>query len=260
MMSGLYSGSSIANVVTTGTFTIPLMKRIGFAGKGRRGRGGLVDQRPADPAGDGRGGLPDGRIRRHSYPTHQARLPAGGDLLHRAGLHRAPGGLKLGLKGLQKPPSHMTVAHEADPVSSPASSAWRACLRGLFGLGWIKVAFPNMTLLCDRRVLFLACLPGAHGASRARPDLKMDDPERAHAGAAARVTPTCVTGLYFLLPIVILVWCILMVDRPVAALSAFWATIFMIVIVLTQRPLKAMFAAPGLPATPGLASRISSTA
>jgi TRAP-type uncharacterized transport system fused permease subunit len=30
-MSGLYSGSSIANVVTTGTFTIPLMKKTGFA-------------------------------------------------------------------------------------------------------------------------------------------------------------------------------------------------------------------------------------
>ncbi len=29
-LSGLVSGSSIANVVTTGTFTIPLMKRVGF--------------------------------------------------------------------------------------------------------------------------------------------------------------------------------------------------------------------------------------
>ena len=29
-MTGLISGSSIANVVTTGTFTIPLMKRVGF--------------------------------------------------------------------------------------------------------------------------------------------------------------------------------------------------------------------------------------
>ncbi len=29
-LSGIYSGSSIANVVTTGTFTIPLMKRTGF--------------------------------------------------------------------------------------------------------------------------------------------------------------------------------------------------------------------------------------
>jgi len=30
-LSGLISGSSIANVVTTGTFTIPLMKRVGFS-------------------------------------------------------------------------------------------------------------------------------------------------------------------------------------------------------------------------------------
>ena len=29
-MTGLISGSSIANVVTTGTFTIPLMKRVGY--------------------------------------------------------------------------------------------------------------------------------------------------------------------------------------------------------------------------------------
>ncbi|MFA0070350.1 TRAP transporter large permease subunit, partial [Vibrio breoganii] len=32
-LSGLVSGSSIANVVTTGTFTIPLMKRVGFSGE-----------------------------------------------------------------------------------------------------------------------------------------------------------------------------------------------------------------------------------
>ena len=30
-LTGLVSGSSIANVVTTGTFTIPLMKRVGFS-------------------------------------------------------------------------------------------------------------------------------------------------------------------------------------------------------------------------------------
>ena len=29
-LSGMYSGSSIANTVTTGTFTIPLMKRTGI--------------------------------------------------------------------------------------------------------------------------------------------------------------------------------------------------------------------------------------
>ncbi|MGK0282329.1 MAG: TRAP-type uncharacterized transport system fused permease subunit [Patiriisocius sp.] len=32
-MTGLISGSLIANVVTTGTFTIPMMKRVGFSGE-----------------------------------------------------------------------------------------------------------------------------------------------------------------------------------------------------------------------------------
>src|SRR5690606_1340591 len=30
-LTGVISGSSIANVVTTGTFTIPLMKRVGYS-------------------------------------------------------------------------------------------------------------------------------------------------------------------------------------------------------------------------------------
>src|SRR5690554_8059661 len=30
-LTGMISGSSIANVVTTGTFTIPMMKRVGFS-------------------------------------------------------------------------------------------------------------------------------------------------------------------------------------------------------------------------------------
>ena len=30
-MTGLVSGSAIANVVTTGTFTIPLMRKVGFS-------------------------------------------------------------------------------------------------------------------------------------------------------------------------------------------------------------------------------------
>jgi TRAP-type uncharacterized transport system fused permease subunit len=32
-LTGLISGSSVANVVTTGTFTIPLMKKVGFSGE-----------------------------------------------------------------------------------------------------------------------------------------------------------------------------------------------------------------------------------
>ena len=51
--------------------------------------------------------------------------------------------------------------------------------------------------------------------------------------------PTVKSGLHFLLPIVVLVWC-LTVERFSPGLSAFWATVFMIFILITQRPLMAL--------------------
>jgi TRAP transporter 4TM/12TM fusion protein len=56
--------------------------------------------------------------------------------------------------------------------------------------------------------------------------------------------PTIKSGLHFLLPIVVLVWC-LTVERFSPGLSAFWATVFMIFILITQRPLIAMLSKQG---------------
>ena len=62
-LTGMVSGSSIANVATTGTFTIPLMKRVGLpAYKGRCGGGGRQHQRPAPASGHGGRGLHHGRV------------------------------------------------------------------------------------------------------------------------------------------------------------------------------------------------------
>src|SRR5690554_1019689 len=47
-------------------------------------------------------------------------------------------------------------------------------------------------------------------------------------------------GLHYILPVIVLVWC-LMVERLSPGLSAFWATVFMIFIMVTQRPLIALF-------------------
>jgi hypothetical protein len=58
---GTISGSGVANVLTTGQFTIPLMKKFGYSGLRRRGRGHQLDGRPDHAAGDGRGGLHHGR-------------------------------------------------------------------------------------------------------------------------------------------------------------------------------------------------------
>lgn len=50
--------------------------------------------------------------------------------------------------------------------------------------------------------------------------------------------PTNKSGLHFILPVVVLVLA-LMVDRLSPGLSAFWASAFMIFILVTQRPITA---------------------
>src|SRR3546814_15033785 len=52
--------------------------------------------------------------------------------------------------------------------------------------------------------------------------------------------PTVRAGLYFLIPIGVLVWC-LSVEQLSAGLSAFWAVVSMVIQMLTQRPLIAWF-------------------
>jgi len=56
--------------------------------------------------------------------------------------------------------------------------------------------------------------------------------------------PVAKTGYYFGLPVVVLIWC-LMIERFSPGLSAFWATIAMIFVLLTQHSLKAMFRGEG---------------
>jgi TRAP-type uncharacterized transport system fused permease subunit len=61
-MFGMISGSAVANAVTTGSLTIPLMKKYGFSGAlRRRGRGLGVVRRAGHAAGDGRVRVRDGR-------------------------------------------------------------------------------------------------------------------------------------------------------------------------------------------------------
>jgi TRAP transporter 4TM/12TM fusion protein len=56
--------------------------------------------------------------------------------------------------------------------------------------------------------------------------------------------PTIKAGLFYLVPVFLLVWC-LTVERLSPGLSAFWATAFMLFILLTQKPLKAIFRQTG---------------
>ena len=73
----------------------------------------------------------------------------------------------------------------------------------------------------------------------AYPELELDDPNEPVV-RLPEPGPTVKSGLHFLLPVLVLIWC-LMVERLSPSLSAFWATAFMIFILLTQRQLFALF-------------------
>jgi TRAP-type uncharacterized transport system fused permease subunit len=71
------------------------------------------------------------------------------------------------------------------------------------------------------------------------PDLDLDDPN-APVVELPLVKDVIKTGLHYLLPLFVLVW-FLMVERRSPGLSAFYAVLLLIVVVLTQKPLKALF-------------------
>src|SRR5690606_15551498 len=76
-----------------------------------------------------------------------------------------------------------------------------------------------------------------------QPELTLDDPN-APVFELPESRPTLLSGLHYLLSVVVLVWCLMVVQLS-PALSAFWATMFMVFVMLTQRPLMAMMRGQG---------------
>lgn len=243
-LTGLISGSSIANVVTTGTFTIPMMKRVGFSSE----KAGAVEVASSVngqimPPVMGAAAFLMVEYVGISYVeviTH-AFLPA---LISYIALiyivHLEA--LKQNMYGLPR---------------RTAVKAWQLRLIGIltgflttagiaaivyYGIGWIKPVFGDFAGMVIAALLAVVYLYLIRFASRV-PDLALDDPN-APMLQLPEVGPTVKSGLHFLLPVVVLVWC-LMIERLSPGLSAFWATILMIVILVTQRPLMAYFRQQG---------------
>jgi len=107
-----------------------------------------------------------------------------------------------------------------------------------YGMGWIRPAFPDTAGYIIFGGLTLAYIVLLFIGSREKP-LVLDDPNEP-VTALPLPGPTIRSGLHFLLPVIVLVWA-LMVDRLSPGLSAFWAAAYMIFILLTQRPLMAIF-------------------
>ena len=66
------------------------------------------------------------------------------------------------------------------------------------------------------------------------PDIDVNNP------VLPETWPTVKAGLHFLIPIGVLIWC-LMIEELSPALSAFWATVVLMALMVTQRPLIEVF-------------------
>ncbi len=115
-----------------------------------------------------------------------------------------------------------------------------------YGLGWTKDVFGDATPWIAVVALAFA-YAGLVKYSTKFPELEHD----IEITELPETGPTVKAGLYYLLPVVLLVWC-LTVERLSPGLSAYYATIFMLVMLLTQKALKDLFHNTGESVATGL--------
>lgn len=238
-LTGLISGSSIANVVTVGTFTIPLMKRVGYKPHvaGAVETAASVDGQIMPPVMGAAAflmveyvGIPYTQIIKH------AALPA---LMSYIALFYIVHleACKADIRGIARANMPPLLSRLISFVMTVAGVILLANVV-YFGLGWIKdVAGGASTLVIA--VLMLAAYLGLLKYEAKFPELHMGDPNKPIL-TLPDPGPTIKSGLHFLLPVAALIWN-LMIEELSPALSAFWATMFLIFILVTQRPLGAWF-------------------
>jgi TRAP transporter 4TM/12TM fusion protein len=234
-LTGLVSGSSIANVVTTGTFTIPLMKKVGFSAE----KAGAVEVAASTngqltPPVMGAAaflmveyvGISYVEVIKHAFLPAIISYIALVYIVHLEAC-------KMGLKGMEKP---VTKTFAGKLLSFVFTVLTLIIIGGgtYYGIGWIKavagdaaVYFVGLLIVVAYVVLiWLAC--------------QVPELEYTHEiTELPKLGETAQAGYYFLLPIVVLMWC-LTVERLSPSLSAYYATVVLIFIVLTQRPLKGL--------------------
>ncbi|UNP88352.1 TRAP transporter permease [Aeromonas encheleia] len=234
-LTGVISGSSIANVVTTGTFTIPMMKRVGFS-KEKAGAvevASSVNGQIMPPVMGAAAflmveyvGIPYVEIIKHAFLPATISYIA---LLYIVHLEA----LKLGMEPIGN--------HQPKPwLRRLTGFAFGAALiSGLsmvvyYGLGWLKPALGDYALPGVALLLVVVYL-GLLKIAASNEPLPAEDPDQPLT-ELPNTRAVLLSGLHFLLPVVVLVWC-LMVERLSPGLSAFWGTVMLTIILLTQRPL-----------------------
>ena len=238
-LNGVISGSSVSNVVSGGIFTIPMMKRTGLSGvkAGAIETASSVNGQIMPPVMGAAAflmveyvGIPYSEIVKHAFLPAIISYVALFYIVHLEAV-------KIGARPLTRPferPRRERWLRQALGWSGTLA----VCGAIYYGIVGIRAIFGGAAPWVVA-IVGIATYLAAIGYAARFPDLEMDDPSDPdirlpEAWTVAR------TGLHFLLPIVVLLWC-LMVEELSPGLSAFWAVAAIMAILATQRPLLALF-------------------
>ena len=232
-LTGLISGSSISNVVTTGTFTIPLMKRVGFSAE----KAGAVEVASSTngqltPPVMGAAAFLMIEYVGISYleVVKHAILPA---LISYIALVYIVylESCKAGLEGM-KSSRAFSLLGALMTFGTVVVSMLVLSMAMHFGFGWLKAVAGDATPWLAAVIFVVAYILLLKVAVK-YPDLGRSD----ELTELPEVGPVVKSGLYFLLPVLVLIW-FLIVERLSPPLSAFWASVAMIFVLLTHKFIK----------------------
>ena len=237
-LNGVVSGSSVSNVVSGGIFTIPLMKRTGLSGvkAGAIEATASINGQIMPPVMGAAAflmveyvGIPYSEIVKHAL------LPAVFSyiaLLYIVHLEA----VKIGAKGIPAEPRPAQERLIRWGIGLSGTVIVSAAI--YYGILAVQAAFGSSAPLI-LAILGIGLYVFTVWYSARYPDLEIDDPNKPliHLPRAWDVTRT---GLDFIIPIAVLLWC-LMVEQMSPGLSAFWATVTILGIVATRKPLMALF-------------------
>ena len=233
-LTGLVSGSSIANVVTTGTFTIPLMKRVGFPAE----KAGAVEVASSTngqltPPVMGAAaflmiefvGISYIEVIKHAFLPAIISYIALVYIVHLEAC-------KAGLEGLPRP---VVKTWQRTLLAMAVNVLGIIILSGVcyYFFNGLK-GFAGEYTFWASTVIILAVYVGLVVYATKFPELGQSD----KIDKLPVPGPIIKAGLYYLLPVVVLIWC-LTVERLSPGLSAFYASLLMVVILLTHKPIKA---------------------
>ncbi len=236
-LNGVVSGSSVSNVVSGGIFTIPMMKRTGYSGvkAGAIEAASSVNGQIMPPVMGAAAflmveyvGIPYSEIIKH------AALPA---IISYIALFYIV---------------HLeAVKFDMKPIPRDRIAPWRERLTG-WGLGWggtVAVVGAIYYLIQGVHALAGDYAPWALAAvcvvayvalmaySSRHAEVPIDDPTK-EIVHLPDTWPVVRAGLYFFIPLIILVW-MMTVEELSPGLSAFWATLAAIVLVVFQPAMNA---------------------